>query len=26
VDTNSSCIIHGPESENARFVVMPMRL
>lgn len=26
VDTNSSCIIQGPESENARFVVMPMRL
>jgi DNA polymerase-3 subunit beta len=26
VDTNSSCIIQGPESEHARFVVMPMRL
>jgi len=26
VDTNSSCMIYGPDSENARFVVMPMRL
>ena len=26
VDTNSSCIIHGPDAENARYVVMPMRL
>ena len=26
VDTNSSCIIQGPDSEHARFVVMPMRL
>jgi DNA polymerase-3 subunit beta len=26
VDTNSSCMIHGPDDENARFVVMPMRL
>jgi DNA polymerase III beta subunit len=26
VDTNSSCIIQGPDSEQARFVVMPMRL
>jgi DNA polymerase-3 subunit beta len=26
VDTSSSCIIYGPESEHARFVVMPMRL
>lgn len=26
VDTNSSCIIRGPDSEQARFVVMPMRL
>jgi DNA polymerase-3 subunit beta len=26
VDTNSSCIIYGPDSENAKFVVMPMRL
>jgi len=26
VDTNSSCMIYGPDEENARFVVMPMRL
>jgi DNA polymerase-3 subunit beta len=26
VDTNSSCMIYGPDDENARFVVMPMRL
>jgi DNA polymerase-3 subunit beta len=26
VDPNSSCLIHGPESENAEYVVMPMRL
>jgi len=26
VDANSSCLIHGPESENAEYVVMPMRL
>jgi DNA polymerase-3 subunit beta len=26
LDSNSSCLIHGPESENAEYVVMPMRL
>jgi len=26
VDPNSSCLIHGPVSEGAEFVVMPMRL
>ena len=26
VDPNSSCLIHGPDSENAEYVVMPMRL
>jgi DNA polymerase-3 subunit beta len=26
VDSNSSCLIHGPDSENAEYVVMPMRL
>lgn len=25
-DTNSSCLIRGPHTENSRFVVMPMRL
>ncbi len=25
-DTNSSCLIRGPDTENSRFVVMPMRL
>ncbi|MFQ5634572.1 MAG: DNA polymerase III subunit beta [Gammaproteobacteria bacterium] len=26
VDANSSCVIHGPGVEDAKFVVMPMRL
>jgi len=26
VDSNSSCVIHGPGVEDAKFVVMPMRL
>lgn len=26
VDSNSSCLIHGPGIDDARFVVMPMRL
>ncbi|MFW2403448.1 MAG: DNA polymerase III subunit beta [Gammaproteobacteria bacterium] len=26
VDANSSCVIHGPGTEDAKFVVMPMRL
>ena len=26
VDPNSSCLIHGPGTEDTRFVVMPMRL
>ncbi len=25
-DTNSSCLIRGPNSTNSKFVVMPMRL
>ncbi len=25
-DTNSSCVIRGPDTENSKFVVMPMRL
>jgi len=26
IDSNSSCLIHDPEDETARYVVMPMRL
>ncbi len=26
VDSNSSCLIHGPDIKDAKFVVMPMRL
>ncbi|MGH8322090.1 MAG: DNA polymerase III subunit beta, partial [Gammaproteobacteria bacterium] len=25
-DANSSCLIHAPENEHCRYVVMPMRL
>ena len=26
VDSNSSCVIHSPNNDTAKFIVMPMRL